>query len=77
MGRLTVEDLSLEVPARRLLAGASFGVAAGECVAVVGPSGVGKTSLLNCVAGIDTPAAGSVRSQVPGRGVGGSAHVRR
>jgi ABC-type lipoprotein export system ATPase subunit len=59
--RLTVEDLSLKVPARRLLAGASFGVAAGECVAVVGPSGVGKTSLLNCVAGIDTPAAGSVR----------------
>jgi len=61
VGRLAVEGLSLEVSARRLLSGASFGVDAGECVAVVGPSGVGKTSLLNCVAGIDTPAAGSVR----------------
>jgi len=60
VGRLTVEGLSLEVSARRLLSGAGFGVDAGECVAVVGPSGVGKTSLLNCIAGIDTPAAGSV-----------------
>jgi putative ABC transport system ATP-binding protein len=58
--RLTVKDLSLEVPGRRLLTGATFSVDAGEYFAVVGPSGVGKTSLLNCVAGIDVPASGSV-----------------
>lgn len=61
LARVTVEDLSLEVPGRLLLSGATFSVDAGECVAVVGPSGVGKTSLLNCVAGIDSPAAGAVR----------------
>lgn len=61
MGSLTVSDLALEVPGRRLLTGATFSAAAGDCLAVVGPSGVGKTSLLNCVAGIDLPAAGSVR----------------
>ena len=35
-------------------------VARGETVAVIGPSGTGKTTLLNLVAGIATPAAGSI-----------------
>lgn len=60
MGRLWVDRLSLEVPGRQLLSDASFAVDSGECVAVVGPSGVGKTSLLNCAAGIETPTSGSV-----------------
>lgn len=60
MGKLEVADLALEIPGRRLLDSASLEVKAGECLAIVGPSGVGKTSLLNCIAGISTPAAGSV-----------------
>jgi putative ABC transport system ATP-binding protein len=36
-------------------------ITAGEKVAVIGPSGSGKTTLLNLVAGILTPARGSVR----------------
>ena len=36
-------------------------VAAGEFVAVVGESGVGKSTLLNCTAGLDTVDAGTVR----------------
>lgn len=36
-------------------------VSAGERLAVVGPSGTGKTTLLNLVAGILRPAAGTVR----------------
>lgn len=39
----------------------SFDVAPGEKLAVIGPSGSGKTTLLNLVAGIVTPAQGSVR----------------
>ena len=37
-----------------------FQVAGGEKVAVIGPSGSGKTTLLNLVAGIITPASGSI-----------------
>jgi len=38
----------------------SFEVADGEFVAIVGESGVGKSTLLNCMAGLDTWDAGSV-----------------
>jgi putative ABC transport system ATP-binding protein len=58
---LEVSDLSLHVPGRRLLADVSFTAEAGECLAIMGPSGAGKTSLLNCLCGIATPASGSVR----------------
>ncbi|GGC62833.1 ABC transporter ATP-binding protein [Hoyosella rhizosphaerae] len=36
-------------------------VNAGECVAILGPSGVGKSTILRLIAGLDEPTAGSVR----------------
>ncbi|MDB5752411.1 MAG: transporter related protein [Ramlibacter sp.] len=38
----------------------SLSVAAGEFVAIVGESGVGKSTLLNCMAGLDSWDAGSI-----------------
>lgn len=57
---LDIRDLSLSVPARRLLDAVDLTISAGECVAVMGPSGAGKTSLLNCVAGINSADSGVV-----------------
>lgn len=57
---LELRDLGVAVMQRSLLGNVDLTVNAGECVAVMGPSGVGKTSLLNCIAGIATPASGSV-----------------
>ncbi len=43
------------------LQGLTLDVAEGELLAVLGPSGAGKTSLLRILAGVDRPSAGSVR----------------
>ncbi|MFO8050632.1 MAG: ABC transporter ATP-binding protein [Thermoplasmatota archaeon] len=45
----------------RALDGMDLQVEKGEMVAVMGPSGAGKTSLLNMIGGLDTPDEGSVR----------------
>jgi putative ABC transport system ATP-binding protein len=39
----------------------TFEVARGEVVAVLGESGVGKSTLLNCIAGLDSADSGEVR----------------
>ena len=46
--------------ARRVLAGATFDVRRGELVALMGPSGAGKTTVLRVVAGLDTFQSGSL-----------------
>ena len=46
---------------RRILDGLSLTVRPGEYVAIVGESGVGKSTLLNLVAGLDVPDSGEVR----------------
>src|SRR5688500_13338299 len=43
-----------------ILRGVNFDVAPGEFVALMGPSGSGKSSLLNITAGIDKPTSGQV-----------------
>jgi putative ABC transport system ATP-binding protein len=43
-----------------ILSKVSFGISAGESVAVVGPSGAGKSTLLALLAGLDLPTEGHV-----------------
>ena len=50
-----------------ILKGVSFSVKKGEFVTIVGPSGNGKSTLLNMITGIDHPSEGAVK--VTGREV--------
>ena len=61
MALLEVEALAKHYAATRVFANVSLQLAAGEFVAILGESGVGKSTLLNCIAGLDSVDAGSVR----------------
>ncbi|TKC86057.1 ABC transporter ATP-binding protein [Trinickia terrae] len=45
---------------RQVLRGVNLELRAGECVAIMGESGVGKSTLLNLAAGLDRPDAGQI-----------------
>ena len=47
-------------PRRHVLAAVSLELAAGEYVAIMGESGVGKSTLLNLIAGLDVPDQGRI-----------------
>ena len=59
---ISVNDLELRAGARLLLEAASFQVAAGDKIGLVGRNGAGKTTLLRVLAGEGQPAAGAVRA---------------
>lgn len=57
---LAVRDLSKRYDGAAVFAEVSLNVARGEFVAIMGESGVGKSTLLNCMAGLDRWDRGSV-----------------
>ncbi len=58
--RLSGRDVRCVRGGREVLAGLDFEVAAGETLAVTGPNGSGKTSLLRSIAGLLALAGGSI-----------------
>ena len=58
---LELRNVSKSYGERRILDGVSLTVRPGEYVAIVGESGVGKSTLLNLIAGLDVPDAGELR----------------
>jgi putative ABC transport system ATP-binding protein len=61
MALLEITSLAKRYGESPVFAGVDLAIAAGEFVAVLGESGVGKSTLLNCIAGLDRIDAGSVR----------------
>jgi putative hydroxymethylpyrimidine transport system ATP-binding protein len=55
---IRVTDLSLRYGGRMIFENLNFEVAGGQFVVLLGPSGVGKTSLLKIIAGLETPHSG-------------------
>ncbi|HEX5651387.1 MAG TPA: ABC transporter ATP-binding protein [Steroidobacteraceae bacterium] len=58
---LELRNVSKAYGGRRVLDAVSLTVRRGEYVAIVGESGVGKSTLLNLVAGLDVPDTGELR----------------
>src|SRR3712207_6583778 len=57
---LSIKGLGLKRNDRWLFRELNWEVPRGCVVAVVGPSGVGKSSLLNCLAGLEQPTEGEL-----------------
>lgn len=60
MTMLRLDGLAKRYGGTPVFEGVDLTLAAGEFVAIVGESGVGKSTLLNCIAGLDTLDAGRV-----------------
>ena len=75
---IEVRELTIEVDGRRLLDRVSFALPAGATLAVVGPTGAGKTTLVDALCRMQEVASGAVRigghelTQIPLRALRGA-----
>ncbi len=60
MGRLEVQDLTVRYSHKPVVHNFSLTVNDGEMVSLLGPSGVGKTTILKAIAGLLHPASGKI-----------------
>jgi lipopolysaccharide export system ATP-binding protein len=74
-GRLEIRRLDKSVAGRPVVKGASFHVARGETVALLGPDGAGKTTIFHMIAGLVPADGGTV--MLDGRGIGRLPMYRR
>jgi len=77
---LVVESLAKRYRDAAVYSGIDLRVARGEFVAILGESGVGKSTLLNCIAGLDDVSAGRVvidGAEITSLDEAAQAHFRR
>ncbi len=77
---LHLQNLSKRYGATAVFHDVSLHLARGEFVALLGESGVGKSTLLNCIAGLDRADTGTVAiggATLAGQGDDALAHLRR
>lgn len=58
--RLEIRGISRSFGGRAVVDAVSLTVAAGQVMCLLGPSGCGKSTTLRCVAGVETPDAGTI-----------------
>ena len=58
---LTLEQISFAYGAHEVLHDVSFSVREGQFLSVLGPNGVGKSTLFRCILGLLSPNAGTIR----------------
>jgi heme exporter protein A len=78
--RLTLSNLAIDRGERRLIEGLSLETKAGDHIALRGPNGSGKTSLLRALAGLLRPAGGAITLSLSGEEIdpgdrGGFVHL--
>ena len=60
MAELKLHQITKTFGKTPVLRGISMSVASGELLVLVGPSGCGKSSLMNTIAGLETPSSGTI-----------------
>jgi branched-chain amino acid transport system permease protein len=58
---LEVENVEMTFGGLRAIGGVSFSVREGSIFGLIGPNGAGKTTVFNCITGVYTPTAGTVK----------------
>lgn len=72
---IALDEVALDIGGRRLLESVNARVASGELLALVGPNGVGKTTLLRAIAGLHPSSAGTI--SVDGNEIGALTPAQR
>jgi iron complex transport system ATP-binding protein len=62
---IEVKGLAISLGGKSILEGYSLDVAKGDVLAILGANGIGKTTLLSCIAGLRKPDAGTVAKAGP------------
>ena len=62
---IKITGISKSFDGKRVLENVSFTVNEGECVALTGASGAGKTTLMRIIAGLETPDSGEITFEKP------------